>query len=55
MAFDVPALDAKDLRGRPLHERKRLLARIMPRLECASGWLKVSTVTGRVLPGYMRT
>ena len=33
MAFDVLAIDGKDLRGLPLVERKRQLARIMPRVE----------------------
>ncbi len=32
-AFDVLALDGNDLRGLPLMERKRRLARIMPRVE----------------------
>ena len=35
MAFDVLSLDGKDLRDRPLHTRKRLLAGIMPRVESA--------------------
>ena len=33
MAFDVLAIDGKDLRGLPLIERKRRLAPIMPRIE----------------------
>jgi ATP-dependent DNA ligase len=33
MAFDVLALDGEDLRARPLHQRKRILASIMPRVE----------------------
>ena len=33
MAFDVLAIDGKDLRGLPLVEWKRRLARIMPRVE----------------------
>jgi bifunctional non-homologous end joining protein LigD len=33
MAFDVLWLDGKDVRGRPLHERKRLLASVMPTVE----------------------
>jgi bifunctional non-homologous end joining protein LigD len=33
MAFDVLSLDGKDLQGRPLRDRKRLLARIMPQVE----------------------
>ena len=33
MAFDVLALDGKDLRDRPLTKRKRILARVMPRVE----------------------
>ena len=33
MAFDVLAIDGKDLRGLPLVERKRQLAPIMPRVE----------------------
>jgi bifunctional non-homologous end joining protein LigD len=33
MAFDVLALDGRDLRGRPLLERKQVLARIMPRVD----------------------
>ena len=33
MAFDLLSLDGADLRDRPLRERTRLLARIMPRVE----------------------
>jgi bifunctional non-homologous end joining protein LigD len=33
MAFDLLALDGKDLRGKRLSQRKRLLASIMPRVE----------------------
>lgn len=33
MAFDVLALDGSDLRERPLRERKRILAGIMPGVE----------------------
>ena len=33
MAFDLLALEGKDLRAEPLHHRKRLLAGIMPRVE----------------------
>ena len=33
MAFDLLWLDGRDLRDRPLHERKRRLAGIMPRVE----------------------
>ena len=33
MAFDLLSLDGADVRARPLQERKRLLARIMPRVE----------------------
>ena len=33
MAFDLLALDGTDLRGRPLHQRKRIVAGIMTRVE----------------------
>ena len=33
LAFDALAIDGHDLRALPLHERKRRLARIMPRVE----------------------
>jgi bifunctional non-homologous end joining protein LigD len=33
LAFDLLWLDGKDLRSRPLRERKRLLRRIMPRVQ----------------------
>ena len=33
LAFDVLSIDGKDLRARPLVQRKRRLARIMPRIE----------------------
>ena len=33
MAFDLLALDGRDLRDRPLTDRKRVLARIMPCVE----------------------
>lgn len=33
MAFDLLALDGKDVRHRPLHQRKRLLTGIMPTVE----------------------
>ena len=33
MAFDLLSLDGTDLRDRPLQERERLLARIMPRVD----------------------
>jgi bifunctional non-homologous end joining protein LigD len=33
MAFDLLAVDGEDLRALPLHQRKRALKRIMPRVE----------------------
>ena len=48
MAFDVIAVNGKDLRGLPLVERKRRLARIMPRSE--SRLMFLDGIEGRGMP-----
>ena len=40
MAFDALWLDGKDVCDRPLHQRKRIVARIMPKVEHVRGSLR---------------
>jgi len=60
MAFDLLWLDGKDLRNRPLHERKRRLTRIMPRVKSrVCVWLSTlnsaeSICSGRPAPTTLR-
>jgi ATP-dependent DNA ligase len=49
MAFDLLWLDGEDLRDRPLRQRKRLLASIMPRVESRARYVDHVERRGRDL------